>query len=337
MTEKVDKLAQPIFPKEDLDHDNVRAEEVNTSDFRFMEGKWYVCIAEIVGFTIGKAYQAIEDDSLSPDDDGFFMYSPSYNSRYFRPWSFDDAKRGDVLYFKCGDLESVFIYDETIGIRILPLEIYNFKYKKLDEFRVGLDIGFKPFIQPATAEQRKIIFDALKKAGVELDIDNLSLRQNRNEQNSDPMFNIGDHIVSSDGSIRYVKGKNEKTYLVEDCDSGGVFVCRFAMIDEKYHAWTVNDARVGEVLISEWGQPFIYSGKCHDPLNGKVIDDALCAYCGIDDDGFRTKLDVYAGIWSAAKGVRPATVEERKAFYLTMAKNGYIWEPQKRETIEIKQ
>lgn len=148
-------------------------------------------------------------------------------------------------------MESVFIYDETIGIRILPLEIYNFKFKKLDEFRGGLDIGFKPFIQPATAEQRKIIFDALEKEGIELDIENLRLRQNRNEQNADPMFNVGDYIVSGDGSIRYVKDKDDISYLIEDCDSGGVFMCRFALIDEKYHAWTVNDARVGEVLISE--------------------------------------------------------------------------------------
>lgn len=71
MMEKVDKSAQPIFPKEELDHDNVMAKEANMSDFRFMEGKWYVCIAEIVGFTIGKAYQSVEDDSLSTDDDGF--------------------------------------------------------------------------------------------------------------------------------------------------------------------------------------------------------------------------------------------------------------------------
>lgn len=324
--------------KEDLDHDNVRAEEVNTSDFRIMEGKWYVCIAEIIGFTIGKAYQAVEDDSLSTDDDNYFMYSPRYNSRYFRPWSFDDAKRGDVLYFKCGDLESVFIYDETKGIRILPLEIYNFKYKKLDESRRGFDaIICKPFIQPATAEQRKVIFDALEKEGVELDIDNLRLRQNRNEQNADPMFYVGDYIVSGDGSIRYVKDKDDISYLIEDCDSGGVFMCRFALIDEKYHVWTMNDARVGEVLISEWGQPFIYSGKCHNPISGKTDNNALCAYCGINQEGFKARLDSCTSMWTTASNVRPATVEERKAFYLTMAKNGYIWEPQKRETIEIKQ
>lgn len=322
--------------KEDLDHDNVRVEEVNTSDFRIMEGKWYVCIAKLDGLTIGKAYQAFDNYFLRTDDEDVLLYSPINSSRYFRPWSFDDAKRGDVLYIKCSGLEAVFIYDKTIGVRILPLEIYNFKFKKLDEFR-RIDITCKPFIQPATAEQRKVIFDALEKAGVKLDIENLGLRQNRNEQNAETMFYVGDYIVSGDGSIRYVKDKDDISYLIEDCDSGGVFMCRFATIDEKYHAWTVNDARVGEVLISEWGQPFVYSGKCHNPISGKIDNNALCAYCGINQEGFKARLDSCTSMWTTASNVRPATVEERKAFYLTMAKNGYIWEPQKRETIEIKQ
>ena len=83
-----------------------------------------------------------------------------------------------------------------------------------------------------------------------------------------------------------------------------------------YHKWSIQDARDGDVLVSEYNKPFIY--------NGKHISDSIGAHCGIDiHDQFIVSTTDYD--WTDYK-VEPATKEQSDLLFQEMKDAGWEWD-----------
>jgi len=135
----------------------------------------------------------------------------------------------------------------------------------------------------------------------------------------EPKFQPGDWIVVEDACTayqieRYVENTNNHKYgydLANDC---GYIDSEY----DKYHLWTLDDAKNGDILVSTvTNKPFIY--------NGNFDDTHVGAYYGINRLGeFMTAYPPY--FWAEKKDVRPATKEETKCLFNKMEEIGYEWD-----------
>jgi hypothetical protein len=97
--------------------------------------------------------------------------------------------------------------------------------------------------------------------------------------------------------------------------------------DEKSHLWSIEDAKDGDVLVSQHNQPFIYNGNYNDYKVG--------AYCGIEHTGEQF-IDTYAEIcWTDNEFIKPATKEQRGILFSKMHDSGYEWDSEKKELKKI--
>lgn len=72
----------------------------------------------------------------------------------------------------------------------------------------------------------------------------------------------------------------------------------------------------GDVLISEYGKPFIFK---------RLNDSGSCySYCGIDLYG---KFKLESDAWTFTNSLRFASEEEKERLFKTLKDNGYEWDP----------
>lgn len=128
------------------------------------EGKWYVCISQFCNCIEGRVYKATSDSRII-DDFGteYNMHSNAY--KYFRLWTIQDAKDGDIL--RLGDV--IAIFKKYIG-REKCICYCSF----CDEGGFGLEIPIEngednvygcTNTTPATKEQRDQLEKAMANAG----------------------------------------------------------------------------------------------------------------------------------------------------------------------------
>jgi len=149
--------------------------------FEIKKGKWYVCTQT---FTLkgkivvikGQTYQSNQDGIIEGEDEWIFVDKLDGKAvNYFKPWTIQDAKDGDVLEF--GDhgrlvVGIVSYVNKTTGkvdVSCL-LENNNFKvgnYYNLDTV--------KP--HPATKEQSDLLFQKMKEAGYKWDNEKKELKK----------------------------------------------------------------------------------------------------------------------------------------------------------------
>ena len=155
------------------------------------------------------------------------------------------------------------------------------------------------------------------------------LREKQGEQKStdkiEPKFKVGDWVIN--------KGHS---YLIADIDFldnrylfeiGGYTHEQLNWeyienVDKKYHLWTIQDAKDGDVLAVD-NKPFIYNGSKNEVTVG--------AYCG-----FNTKYKFsFAYNYVINQNITPATKEQRDLLFQKMHEARYEWDADKKELKKI--
>lgn len=132
-----------------------------------------------------------------------------------------------------------------------------------------------------------------------------------------PKFNVGDWVfATNDGEGPWlITAITDNYYTLQDTQENETSVAQIT-IDNKYHLWSLKDAKPGDVLISEDDKrPFIFK---------KFLGYAPSAYCGID-----TTDSIYISDedrpWTRDT-VRPATYEERQLLFNKLEEKNYKWD-----------
>lgn len=132
-----------------------------------------------------------------------------------------------------------------------------------------------------------------------------------------PKFNVGDWVfATNDGEGPWlITAITDNYYTLQDTQENEASVAQIT-INNKYHLWSLKDAKPGDVLISEDDKhPFIFK---------KFLGYAPSAYCGID-----TTDSIYISDedrpWTRDT-VRPATYEERQLLFNKLEEKNYKWD-----------
>ena len=163
---------------------------MNKPTLTITAGKWYVCHNNktahgVIAYTEGKAYCCTEDYFL-PNDSGKSCDwgDPDEAAHFFRPWSIDDAKQGDVIFTTGGASSEkkviIFIF-KGIGERTYLSEpcVEHYCYYCEDELYMPSATEYmgilsehksdKSATRPATKEERDLLFLMMKSAGYGFD------------------------------------------------------------------------------------------------------------------------------------------------------------------------
>lgn len=187
--------------------------------FKIEEGKWYVCISQFCNCIEGRAYKAISDNRIM-DDFGteYDMHSNAY--KYFRPWTIQDAKDGDVLVAKISEEPNDFIYifngyDKDGFWSHCYLDAY------VNKFHEGIYHNNHNVGVPATKEQRELLFQKMKDAGYVWDVGKKELKKIEqksiwSEEDENMFSNVDESLlILSRGKYKWVKEQinSERNWL----------------------------------------------------------------------------------------------------------------------------
>ena len=146
----------------------------------------------------------------------------------------------------------------------------------------------------------------------------------------EPKFHEGDWIVHNTSGFRFkVESSGYAGYSVVSWVGFLLFISFDN--EEKYHLWTIQDAKDGDVLAT---LDYILIFKKLLPKNGGV---SYCHYdfgCSTPQFNFNKDNNWYFG--KEAK-VYPATQEQRDLLFQKMKEAGYKWDAEKKELKKIEQ
>lgn len=132
-------------------------------------------------------------------------------------------------------------------------------------------------------------------------------------------FKVGDWTAANRVNFRSptkIVDISDTEYRVEDA-KGTSGVPEIDYFDERYHLWTIADAKDGDILISACGNPFIYNGNSNPSYVG--------AYGGIATaSGFKRSAEKCH--WTENINIHPATKEEQDYLFKKMGEAGYMWD-----------
>ena len=304
-----------LFSKmKDAGYEWVKQEAKDNVKPKFKAGDWIVCdgidsAAKITGIDADSYEAEFFDGSTRFSDIGFV-------DRNFRPWTVEDAKDGDVLAFyseyKGNKTEQVGIIEKYVGRHGGCSNSFSI-YAGVDwenNLQMGGYMGSSD-IQPATKEQRDLLFQKMKDSGYEWDAE-------KKELNNivEPKFKIGDWVIgrATENEPRQIAEITKDGYKTT---YGGWIGLSF---EEDMRLWTVQDAKDGDVLVNHNDEvPFIFKG-----FLDKGHPNYPVAYCGINDVG---KFKICSGdyFWEDSN-VKPATKEQREFLFSKMREAGYEWD-----------
>ncbi|MCR5578623.1 MAG: hypothetical protein K6F74_05355 [Prevotella sp.] len=124
-----------------------------------------------------------------------------------------------------------------------------------------------------------------------------------------------------------IKNITEHEYTLVGCD-GSVITLPIQDIDKSASAFTIQDAKDGDVLVASDGSIFLFKG---------TIDCACKHYVALTTDGvikFNEELEHY---WETSVAVHPATKEQRDTLEKAMVDAGYTFDFEKKELRKIEQ
>lgn len=170
--------------------------------------------------------------------------------------------------------------------------------------------------------------DSIEKQGKSA-LEAIKEEQVDNANKVEPKFKVCDCVISNDGTHTYlVKERKRGTYVMLDIGDDEEFNIIIETADRTGRLWTIEDAKDGDVLISQSGNPLIYNG------NYNSLD--IGAYCGITCDG-KFKVGVEKCNWTENIDIKPSTKEQRDLLFAKMKETGYEWDSKKKELKIIEQ
>ena len=182
----------------------IREEKVDNANkiepkFKIEKDKWYVCIRDLddnyggaKAFCKGSIYYSTKDETLIPENSNIPSEIKYCVNHYFRPWTIEDAKDGDVLANKNG---AIFINAGSSGGGTLDCYCYLSVQNEfcIEEHKTGSWL-YKDDIKPATKEQCNLLFQRMKEAGYLWDAEKKDFEKL-------PKFKVGDRVTNGKISI----------------------------------------------------------------------------------------------------------------------------------------
>ena len=137
-----------------------------------------------------------------------------------------------------------------------------------------------------------------------------------------PKFEPGEWIAANGTDVnedyrivRIVKAENGN-YTIES-PKGFVGCNSFGTWESEYHPWTIDDAREGDVLVSEQGSLFVYTGRKSEK------DGRPFAYCGVINNAF---VECPPTVPCTDRETAPATYGQCIKMESKMGEAGYGWD-----------
>ena len=260
------------------------------------------------------------------DDEKTREISKKFCESHFHLWTIQDAKDGDVLYHK-SPLTGIEYIVMSKGINGYGNIDSYFRYNSVDGFGTYIPSVFKAKlddITPATKEQRDFLFQEMKEAGYEWDVEKKELK--KIEQKPTEWSEKETYIEDIISCLEYLEIEDtERQYNGDRC----VNPMRYKpMIDwlksikpQPKEEWTINNAKPGDILhtsSTSSSKTFIFKGIRNDE-HGSVE----CFCCYDSEDGFLKGEEVLIG-WKTDK-YRLATPEQCIELGRIMGKAGYIF------------
>ena len=156
--------------------------------FKIEKDKWYVCIKDLLdnyankAFYKGDTYLSTQDGSLMPSNSNV-PFEVACPDTYFRDWTIQDAKDGDVVVDKSfgniGIFESIGNHPDGGSCNDTSYCYLHCRYDDgffYADFEDGNTIDSDDLI-PATKEQRDLLFQKIKEAGYEWDAEKKELKK----------------------------------------------------------------------------------------------------------------------------------------------------------------
>lgn len=135
----------------------------------------------------------------------------------------------------------------------------------------------------------------------------------------EPKFKIGDWITNGHCKCQ-ITFIDSRYWYSKTCVLGNVID-----IDKTFHLWTIQDARDGDVLVTDFEEDnmiVMYHSMC--------TIDTINVYCCLDNKFVCGNLGVFE-----AEDVKPATKEQRELLFQKMHEAGYEWDADKKELKKI--
>ena len=155
-------------------------------DFKIERGKWYVCIKTFIRDSRavvreGHVYRSDNGNSIHGDSGRLFLANQDGKAvEYFRHWTIEDAKDGDILHCWSTASSTTFIYDKEKSLEENHIRCYCL-YDSEDKFLLGKHhtpcSKSDRTLSPATMDQIELLFSKIRSAGYEWDEEKKQLKE----------------------------------------------------------------------------------------------------------------------------------------------------------------
>jgi len=115
------------------------------------------------------------------------------------------------------------------------------------------------------------------------------MKKKKYYKNVEPKFKVGDWITDGEAIFHVTSYDIDYGYQLET-QKGTSFHFSDEKVENKYHLWTIQDAKDGDVLIDKSGSrecPFIFKETKPSDIKTDVLNPlTILGYCGIGGAGF---------------------------------------------------
>lgn len=178
---------------------------------------YYVCtqpyiIGNVVILTKGAVYKSDENCLVKIDTGAVFGLSVLLT--YLRPWTIEDAVRGDILTTMDEELGKCIVLFDQIGTHVGPDAINYIAYYNNGQIHLNTENlfwGYKDedIFRPATEEEAEAFLTALEKDGYTWDCAKKELKQIENKMTLDVDGLSYEDIALLSGLIKVMKRKDK--------------------------------------------------------------------------------------------------------------------------------
>lgn len=286
------KLYSPLYGEVELDH---------VTD-RTIYAKYLDCGDDLAKFN--------SEGQVWGYETGECILFPSSDKKSWNCWQPVLFEKGDIIHMN--DRHDIaFLYD--------GYDVDGYYGINEGNFRTPLDIEDYRF---ATEDESQRFLKDMKEKGFKWNEETNQVEKIETPT-SNPKFNVGDWIVNKGRSIRKIVG-------IDTCLNDYLTIKDYENItenlpiehaEEYYHLWTIEDAKRGDILVSERLEDkviILYEGSL---LEDTTSPDYICA---LDAWGLQVFNEIILSkTILPPETIRPATVNERVDLLEAIKNNGY--------------